>query len=277
MNSFAFHCVALICLGSISLAEPPTNEYLPPSKGYDYPKPAKPFPTTSYTPSAPAYTPSPSYAPPSYSPAPSYPSPSRPSPTYGAPTPSYSRPTPPPYRPSAPSPTYGPAPPAPVYGQPTLENAGSGNYPTYNEEGHLPGHVHVPSAPYEVNYAVKDDYYGTDYSHNAVSNGDQVTGEYRVQLPDGRLQIVKYVADWKTGFHADVSYQGEAQYPAAQPGPKYGAPTNNVGYASAPAYSPAASAPAYSPAPAYTPAPSSYAPSSYSPAPTGTGSGGYKY
>ncbi|KAL1457844.1 hypothetical protein WDU94_008034 [Cyamophila willieti] len=129
--------------------------------------------------------------------------------------------------------------------------------------------------PYDFNYAVKDDYYGTDYSHNAASNGDQVTGEYRVQLPDGRLQIVKYVADWKTGFHADVSYQGEAQYPAAQPGPKYGAPTNNAGsYASAPAYSPA---PAYTPAPSSY-APSSYSPSSYSPAPTGTGSGGgYKY
>ncbi|KAI5736620.1 hypothetical protein M8J76_005428 [Diaphorina citri] len=95
MNRFVLHCVALICMGSISLAEPPTNEYLPPTKGYDYPKPAKPFPTTSYTPA----------------PAPSY----RPSPTYGAPTTTYQRPTPPPYRPApAPSPTYGPAPPAPV-------------------------------------------------------------------------------------------------------------------------------------------------------------------
>lgn len=62
--------------------------------------------------------------------------------------------------------------------------------------------------PYDFNYVVKDDYYGTDYAHNAISDGDQVKGEYRVQLPDGRLQIVKYVADWKTGFHADVSYQG---------------------------------------------------------------------
>ncbi|KAI5743474.1 hypothetical protein M8J77_018612 [Diaphorina citri] len=111
MNRFVLHCVALICMGSISLAEPPTNEYLPPTKGYDYPKPAKPFPTTSYTPA----------------PAPSY----RPSPTYGAPTTTYQRPTPPPYRPApAPSPTYGPAPPAPVY-----DNAGSGNYPSYSESG----------------------------------------------------------------------------------------------------------------------------------------------
>ncbi|XP_026687890.1 cuticle protein 19.8-like isoform X2 [Diaphorina citri] len=127
-------------------------------------------------------------------------------------------------------------------------------------QGYEPGHVHVPSMPYDFNYAVKDDYYGTDYSHNAISDGDQVKGEYRVQLPDGRLQIVKYLADWKTGFHADVSYQGEAQYPVGAPAPKYGAP-------------------AYTPAASYTPAPSSYspAPSSYAPSPSATGTGGYKY
>lgn len=38
-------------------------------------------------------------------------------------------------------------------------------------------------------------------------------GEYRVQLPDGRTQIVTYTADWRTGFHADVRYEGVAQYP----------------------------------------------------------------
>lgn len=95
---------------------------------------------------------------------------------------------------------------------------------------------HVPGMPYDFNYAVKDDYYGTDYSHNAVSDGDVVKGEYRVQLPDGRLQIVRYTADWKTGFHADVQYEGQASYPDApsggypsggpkQPGPSYGPPS----------------------------------------------------
>jgi hypothetical protein len=32
-------------------------------------------------------------------------------------------------------------------------------------------------------------------------------------LPDGRTQIVTYTADWRTGFHADVRYEGVAQFP----------------------------------------------------------------
>lgn len=34
-----------------------------------------------------------------------------------------------------------------------------------------------------------------------------------MQLPDGRTQIVTYYADWQTGFHADVRYEGTAVYP----------------------------------------------------------------
>lgn len=83
----------------------------------------------------------------------------------------------------------------------------------------LQGHVHIPGMPYDFNYAVKDDYFGTDYSHNAISDGDVVKGQYRVVLPDGRTQIVSYTADWKTGFHADVQYQGEPRYPPAAPRP----------------------------------------------------------
>nr|CAD7588596.1 unnamed protein product [Timema genevievae] len=235
----------------------PGNTYLPPDQtGYNYDRPTGPgLPTP--TPSQPPI----SFQPPS--------NPSRPPTSYPSPTGTPSYPQPPPQQ-SPGFPTNvgrpsGPAPP-PYGGVKTGISAVSALYigsndrvvqadgtePARNDTLHLMhqpqgdyqggdqhggDHVHMPGMPYDFNYAVKDDYYGTDYSRNEVSDGDVVRGEYRVQLPDGRLQIVRYTADWKTGFHADVSYEGEAQYPqpaqgynypapaAGAPAPTYGAPT----------------------------------------------------
>ncbi|XP_017885071.1 pro-resilin-like isoform X2 [Ceratina calcarata] len=66
---------------------------------------------------------------------------------------------------------------------------------------------------YEFGYAVKDQATGNDFGRRESSDGETVRGEYRVQLPDGRTQIVTYTADWRTGFHADVRYEGTASYP----------------------------------------------------------------
>lgn len=66
---------------------------------------------------------------------------------------------------------------------------------------------------YEFGYSVKDDATGNDFGRRETSDGETVRGEYRVQLPDGRTQIVTYTADWRTGFHADVRYEGTATYP----------------------------------------------------------------
>ncbi|XP_042888937.1 cuticle protein 19-like [Penaeus japonicus] len=110
--------------------------------------------------------------------------------------------------------------------------------------------------PFDFAYGVVDHYTGNDYSHNSNSDGNVVNGEYRVLLPDGRTQIVTYTADHEHGYVAQVTYEGEAQYPETkpyQPAPTYSAP--------APAYS--APAPAYeAPVPTYgTPAPVYEAPS----------------
>ena len=70
---------------------------------------------------------------------------------------------------------------------------------------------------------MKDVATGNDFGRRETSDGETVRGEYRVQLPDGRTQIVTYTADWRTGFHADVRYEGVATYPD-----QYN--TNNNGY-----------------------------------------------
>lgn len=66
---------------------------------------------------------------------------------------------------------------------------------------------------YEFGYSVKDQATGNDFGRQETSDGETVRGEYRVQLPDGRTQIVTYTADWRTGFHADVRYEGTPIYP----------------------------------------------------------------
>lgn len=49
---------------------------------------------------------------------------------------------------------------------------------------------------------------GDDFSHSQQSSGSATNGEYRVRLPDGRMQIVSYTAD-ENGYKADVRYDDE--------------------------------------------------------------------
>merc|ERR1719337_851970 len=86
-----------------------------------------------------------------------------------------------------------------------------------------PSYNAPPSAPaqYDFNYAVKDDYSGNDFGHQEARNGYDTQGTYYVQLPDGRLQTVTYTVNGDSGFVAEVSYQGEAQYPEYKPAPAY--------------------------------------------------------
>uniref|UniRef100_T1GHU5 Uncharacterized protein n=1 Tax=Megaselia scalaris TaxID=36166 RepID=T1GHU5_MEGSC len=77
-----------------------------------------------------------------------------------------------------------------------------------------PNDVHEPGMPFDFQYAVNDQPTSNDYSHKANSNGDVTTGEYRVQMPDGRTQI--------------VNYEGEAQFPQGPTGG--GRPGTGGGY-----------------------------------------------
>jgi len=66
-----------------------------------------------------------------------------------------------------------------------------------------------PPANYEFAYGVRADPLegGANFGHNEVRNGDITSGEYRVDLPDGRTQIVTYTADSINGYVANVRYE----------------------------------------------------------------------
>merc|ERR1719412_896072 len=125
-------------------------------------------------------------------------------------------------------------PPAP-YGPPAYKPAPA----PYKEEP-------LPPQPFEYKYGVNDDYSKTAFDKVETQDAyGKVTGSYKVNLPDGRVQVVTYVSD-ENGYQAEVSYEGEPVYPpprpaataptpapGACPGPKPG------GYGAAPVYKPA--------------------------------------
>ncbi len=90
--------------------------------------------------------------------------------------------------------------------------------PAYN----APEYPDVPPQ-YQYAYAVKDDYSYANFEAAESRDGYNTQGSYRVNLPDGRVQIVTYTADGN-GFVADVKYEGEAQYPEYKPSYKAPAP-----------------------------------------------------
>jgi len=126
-----------------------------------------------------------------------------------------------PYAPPPP-PAYAPAPYAPK--------------PVYHPEPHY--EEKVPPKPFVYEYG------GVDYNgqgfHKAESQDEYgvVQGEYRVELPDGRTQIVTYHADHENGFVADVKYEGEAKPYVHEPKP-YKPPHRPVHLPPAPYHEPA--------------------------------------
>lgn len=70
---------------------------------------------------------------------------------------------------------------------------------------------------YRFSYAVKDGHSGDDFSHTQNQENGAVHGSYKVHLPDGRVQVVKYTADDVHGYRAEVTYE-EVQH-VEQPHP----------------------------------------------------------
>ena len=138
----------------------------------------------------------------------------------------------------------------------------------------IPDHPQGPIvAPvYTFAYAAQDGYSGVDFGHKETRENYDTVGEYHVELPDGRVQIVSYTVD-KNGYVADIKYEGEAVYPeqpayvpAYKPAPKpaykpapapveKATPIEETAVEEATPVDEAAPLPAYQPAPAYKPAP----------------------
>merc|ERR1712173_341657 len=155
----------------------------------------------------------------------------------------------------APAPVaYAPAPapyaPAPAYHKPA---------PAYHAAP-APYHEEVPKN-YQFGYDVHGyDEYGNPNVHSRTEQRDgyNVKGQYRVELPDCRVQIVDYFVDEYKQYHADVKYEGT-------PCPDKSLIKHKEGHhAPAPApYHPPAPAPYHAPAPAPYHAPVVAAPAPY--------------
>merc|ERR1712066_1188178 len=124
-------------------------------------------------------------------------------------------------------------------------------HPVHHAVHHAPGPAYHPApAPYHEeapkNYQFGYDVHGYDeygnpnvHSRTEQRDGYNVKGQYRVELPDCRVQIVDYFVDEYKQYHADVKYEGVP------------CPDKSLikHHAPAPAYAPAP-APAYAPVPA---------------------------
>ncbi|KAF2354730.1 Transposase Tc1-like [Trinorchestia longiramus] len=76
--------------------------------------------------------------------------------------------------------------------------------PTTEQQNHFGFEVGVPK--YHFSYKVEHAPSANFYSHNENRDGVDTSGQYSVLLPDGRMQVVSYVAD-KEGYKADVRYE----------------------------------------------------------------------
>jgi len=81
----------------------------------------------------------------------------------------------------------------------------------------------VEQGGYGFGYTVLDENVGMDFGQwerREPGRTGTVTGLYRVRLPDGRTQTVKYTVSPATGYRASVTYEGVQRHPAATPSPR---------------------------------------------------------
>ncbi|KAK8392565.1 hypothetical protein O3P69_014753 [Scylla paramamosain] len=113
------------------------------------------------------------------------------------------------------------------------------SYNSPSDTGYSYSEPRQTPAQYDTQYVVSDAEFGTNFGQQERRDGDDVSGTYYVQLPDGRLQVVTYTVSAETGYVAEVTYEGQTTTAApsytapastyGQPSSAYGVPSSDYG------------------------------------------------
>ena len=79
---------------------------------------------------------------------------------------------------------------------------------------HVQPQPHDSVPDYSYGYGVNDPVSGVHNTKEETRLGDRTEGSYSTILPDGRRQIVTYWVDGKSGYNAQVTYEGVAHHDA---------------------------------------------------------------
>ncbi|XP_068209953.1 pro-resilin-like isoform X2 [Palaemon carinicauda] len=99
-----------------------------------------------------------------------------------------------------------------VLGLAAMVAAGSFESFEYARRGSSEESYESGEARYNFNWAVDHDPSSNEFGHQETRDGDDTQGSYYVQLPDGRLQTVKYFVNGDSGYVAEVNYEGSASF-----------------------------------------------------------------
>ncbi|XP_037299062.1 histidine-rich glycoprotein [Manduca sexta] len=81
---------------------------------------------------------------------------------------------------------------------------------SHHEESHYVDYYSHPK--YEFEYQIKDPHTGDSKFQHEARDGDHVKGIYSLHEPDGSIRTVKYAADKKSGFNAEVQHSAPTKH-----------------------------------------------------------------
>ncbi|KAF5307756.1 hypothetical protein FQR65_LT06627 [Abscondita terminalis] len=84
---------------------------------------------------------------------------------------------------------------------------------------------------YNFKYGVSDGHTHDNHNQQESRDGDVVHGEYSLHESDGTIRVVKYTADHKNGFNAEVIKKGHAQHPQTHVKKSFAVYNQNHGHA----------------------------------------------